>query len=200
MCYFYIMRDMLYMFGVRIYIFYSRKGVIPNMDQNQPAKKSMSLNIISSSAKSTKHKGFGAGAINLNNVSPIIIDRGEARIDIGAMHAKSKVERGIKFTTEREDVNGGRQVWLVWVAVDKQADGGSYAGATACEMWINEEEKRGWKILAEHVNKLDYAIKRRFMLEGLGTEEKAALKELLTSHNQEWWDRSPEELKEALEN
>ncbi|WP_411344611.1 YwhD family protein [Paenibacillus sp. WLX1005] len=174
------------------------------MDQNQqpeqqPAKKSMSLNIISSSAKSTKHKGFGAGSINLNNVSPIIIDRGEASIDIGAMHAKSKVERGIKFSANREDVVDGRQVWVVWVAVDKQPEGGSYAGATACEMWINEEEKRGWKILADHVNKLDYAIKRRIMLSELGSEDKAALKKLLSTHNEDWWNRSPEELKEALE-
>lgn len=170
------------------------------MDQNQqPAKKSMSLNIISSSTKSSKHKGFGAGSINLNNVSPIIIDRGEATIDIGAMHAKSKVERGIKFSADREDVVGGRQVWVVWVAVDKQPEGGSYAGATACEMWINEEDKKGWKILADHVNKLDYAIKRRIMLSELGSEDKAALKKLLSTHNEEWWDRSPEELKEALE-
>ncbi|WP_411348634.1 YwhD family protein [Paenibacillus sp. WLX2291] len=174
------------------------------MDQNQqpeqqPAKKSMSLNIISSSAKSTKHKGFGAGSINLNNVSPIIIDRGEASIDIGAMHAKSKVERGIKFSANREDVVDGRQVWVVWVAVDKQPEGGSYAGATACEMWINEEDKKGWKILADHVNKLDYAIKRRIMLSELGSEDKAALKKLLSTHNEDWWNRSPEELKEALE-
>lgn len=173
-----------------------------NMDQNQsaqPAKKAMSLNIISSSTKSSKHKGFGAGAINLNNVSPIIIDGGEAKIDIGAMHAKSKVERGIKFTTNREELEGGRQVWVVWVAVDKQPEGGSYAGATACEMWIDEEHKKGWKILADHVNKLDYAIKRRIMLSELGPDDKAALKTLLVSHNEEWWNRSSDELKQALE-
>lgn len=175
------------------------KEYLNDMDENQPSKKSMSLNIVSSSAKSSKHKGFGAGAINLNNVSPIIIDHGEAKIDVGAMHAKSKVEKGIKFTTNREEVNGGRQVWLVWVAVDKLAEGVNYAGATACEMWINEEEKKGWKILAEHVNKLDYAIKRRIMLEGLGSEEKAALKKLLVAHNKEWWNQSSEEFKTALE-
>jgi len=169
------------------------------MEQNQPGKKAVSLNIISSSTKSSKHKGFGAGAINLNNVSPIIVDRGEARIDIGAMHAKSKVERGIKFTPNREEVEGGRQVWVVWVAVDKLTEGANYAGATACEMWINEEEKKGWKILAEHVNKLDYAIKRRVMLEGMDEEAKAALRQLLVSHNEEWWNNSSDELKKALE-
>ncbi|WP_172200143.1 YwhD family protein [Saccharibacillus qingshengii] len=168
------------------------------MEDNQTGKKQLGLNIISSSQKSSKHKGFGTGAINLNNVSPIIIDEGEAKIDVGAMHAKSKVERGIKFTAERMDAEGGRRVWLVWVAVDKTEEGGSYAGATACEMWINSETKRGFKILADHVNKLDYAIKRKIMLGEMDDGAKTALKTLLTAHNEEWWNRSPEELKEAL--
>lgn len=166
------------------------------MEQNQDGKKQIALNIVS--AKS-KHKGFGAGSIDLNNMSPVIIDRGEAKIDIGAMHAKSKVERGIKFSTNKEDVPNGRQVWLVWVAVDRTPEGRLYAGATACEMWIDEEAKRGWKILAEHVNKMDYALKRRIMLDELGPEEKTALKNLLISHNEEWWNASPDELKQALE-
>lgn len=166
------------------------------MEQNQDGKKQIALNIVS--AKS-KHKGFGAGSIDLNNMSPVIIDRGEAKIDIGAMHAKSKVERGIKFSTNKEDVPDGRQVWLVWVAVDRTPEGRLYAGATACEMWIDEEAKRGWKILAEHVNKMDYALKRRIMLDELGPEEKTALKNLLISHNEEWWNASPDELKQALE-
>lgn len=166
------------------------------MDNVQPeGKKQIALNIVN--AKS-KHKGFGAGSIDLNNVSPVIIDGGEAVIDIGAMHAKSKVEKGIKFSTNREDVPEGRQVWLVWVAVDRSAEGQFYGGITACEMWIDSEARRGWKILADHVNKLDYALKRKVVLEGLGASEKAALKSLLISHNEEWWSASPEELKAAL--
>ncbi|MFB5763581.1 YwhD family protein [Paenibacillus medicaginis] len=167
------------------------------MNQNQPdGKKQIALNIVSSKSK---HKGFGAGSIDLNNMSPVIIDRGEAKIDIGAMHAKSKVERGIKFSASKEDVPNGRQVWVVWVAVDRTADSRFYGGATACEMLIDEEAKRGWKILADHVNRMDYALKRRFMLDELGGEEKTVLKKLLISHNEEWWNASPDELKQALE-
>ncbi|MFD1776511.1 YwhD family protein [Paenibacillus rhizophilus] len=167
------------------------------MDNKQPdGKKQIALNIVN--AKS-KHKGFGAGSIELNNVSPVIIDGGEAVIDIGAMHAKSKVEKGIKFSMNREDVQDGRQVWVVWVAVERTQEGQHYAGLTACEMWIDSEAKRGWKILADHVNKLDSALKRRIVVEGLGAQEKAALKSLLISHNADWWNASPEELKQALE-
>ncbi|MNC77062.1 YwhD family protein [compost metagenome] len=69
---------------------------------------------------------------------------------------------------------------------------------TACEMLIDTEARKGWKILADHVNKMDYALKRRIILDGLSTEQKASLKKLLIDTNQEWWDRSPDELKTAL--
>ncbi|RUT28057.1 hypothetical protein EJP77_18760 [Paenibacillus zeisoli] len=166
---------------------------------NKTGKKQIALNIISGNEKSNKHKGFGAGSIDLNSVSPIIIDGDEAKIDIGAMHAKSKVERGIKFSANKEDVPEGRQVWVVWVAVDRTPEGQLYGGATACEMLIDTEAKRGWKILADHVNKLDYAIKRRIMLDELGPVEKQALRTLLITHNEDWWNRSSSELKSALE-
>lgn len=166
------------------------------MDNIKPeGKKQIALNIVN--AKS-KHKGFGAGSIDLNNVSPVIIDGGEAVIDIGAMHAKSKVEKGIKFSMNREDVPNGRQVWVVWVAVDRNLEGQFYGGVTACEMWIDTEARRGWKILAEHVNKLDAALKRKIDVTGLGEAEKSALKTLLVSHNEDWWNASSDELKAAL--
>lgn len=163
--------------------------------QPQPEKKKLALNVVSNK----EHKGFGAGTIDLSQVSPVVIDNGEAYIDVGAMHAKSKVEKGIKFSPDKENVPNGRQVWIVWVAVDRDERGSFYGGATACEMLIDTEARRGWKVLAEHVNRMDRAIKRKFLLEDLGDEDKAALRRLLQSHNYEWWDRSPDELKDQLE-
>ncbi|MGF7050136.1 hypothetical protein J2T13_004659 [Paenibacillus sp. DS2015] len=167
------------------------------MDNNeQSGKKQIALNIVSSKSK---HTGFGAGSIDLNSVSPVIIDQGEAKVDMGAIHAKSKVEKGIKFSTNREDVPNGRIVWVVWVAVDRTAEGQLYGGATACEMWIDTEARRGYKILADHVNKLDAALKRKIVLDELNAEDKTALKNLLISRNEEWWEASSDDLKKALE-
>lgn len=157
-------------------------------------KKKLALNVVSSHT----HKGFGAGTIDLSQVSSVIIDRGEAYIDIGAMHAKSRVERGIKFSPNKEDVPNGRPVWVVWVAVDRDENGAFYGGIASCEMLIDEEARRGWKILADHVNRLDAAIKRRVLLDNLGPAEKTALRKLLQEHNPEWWERSPQALKDAL--
>ncbi|MFD2614551.1 YwhD family protein [Paenibacillus gansuensis] len=157
-------------------------------------KKQIALNVVSNKP----HRGFGAGSIDLNNVSCVIIDEGSAYIDDGAMHAKSKVERGIKFSTNKEDVPNGRKCWVVWVAVDRTEEGTRYGGVTACEMLIDAEARRGWKILADHVNKLDYALKRRFILDGLSEEEKASLRKLLMEHNPQWWEASDEALKQGL--
>ncbi|MFC0215493.1 YwhD family protein [Paenibacillus chartarius] len=158
-------------------------------------KKQLSLNIVSSNVN---HKGFGAGSIDLSNVSGIIIDGDEAYVDAGTLHAKSKVEKGIKFSTNKDDVPNGRKCWIVWVAVDRAETGSYYAGMTACEMLIDTEAKRGWKILADHVNRMDAAMKRKFMLEGLNETEKQALKRVLLEFNPEVWERSPEQLKELL--
>lgn len=162
----------------------------------QQDNKKLSLNIVSGRSA---HRGFGAGMIDLSNLSSIIIDGDEAYIDIGAIHAKSKVERGIKFSVNKDDVPNGRKCWIVWVAVDRNEDGPYYAGVTACEMLIDTEARRGWKILADHVNLMDRALKRRIILEGLSDTEKAALKKALIEHQPEWWDHSSDELKQALE-
>ena len=69
-------------------------------------KKKLALNIVSSKVN---HKGFGAGAIDLSNVSGVIIDGDEAYLDEGTLHAKSKIEKGIKFSTNKEDVPNGRK-------------------------------------------------------------------------------------------
>jgi hypothetical protein len=164
-------------------------------NQDKPVeKKKLSLNVVSNK----EHKGFGAGTIDLSQVSCIIIDEGEAYIDVGAMHAKSKIEKGIKFSPDKENVPNGRSAWIVWVAVDRNEGGTYYAGATSCEMLIDTEARRGWKILADHVNRLDASLKRKFMLDNIGEVEKAALRKLLMEHNQEWWDQSPQTLKDLL--
>ncbi|MFD2673431.1 YwhD family protein [Marinicrinis sediminis] len=162
----------------------------------QPAKKKLSLNIVSNKKE---HKGFGAGSVDLSQVSSIIIDGPDAYVDLGAMHAKSKVERGIKFSTDLSEVPNGRTCWIVWVAVDRTEEGTYYAGLTASEMKIDTEARRGWKVLANHVNLMDKAMKRKYVLNGLSEEERAALKAALIKNNQEMWERSPEELKSQLE-
>ncbi|WP_239618171.1 YwhD family protein [Cohnella mopanensis] len=164
-------------------------------NQEKPVeKKKLSLNVVSNK----EHKGFGAGSIDLSQVACVIIDEGEAYIDVGAMHAKSKIEKGIKFSPDKANVPNGRPAWIVWVAVDRNENGSYYAGATSCEMLIDTEARRGWKLLPDHVNRLDASLKRKYMLDNIGPVEKEALRKLLVEHNAEWWDHSPQALKDLL--
>jgi hypothetical protein len=164
-------------------------------NQDKPVeKKKLSLNVVSNK----EHRGFGAGTIDLSQVSCIIIDEGVAYIDVGAMHAKSKIEKGIKFSPDKANVPNGRSAWIVWVAVDRNEGGTYYAGAASCEMLIDTEARRGWKILPDHVNRLDSSLKRKYMLDNIGPVEKAALRKLLVEHNDEWWEHSPQTLKDLL--
>ena len=87
-------------------------------------KKNIGFNIIKDDP-TDGHGGFGAGVLSLENVSPVIIDveAGEAFVDMGAMHARSAVERGIKFLPNRDEVPNGKPYWIVWVTIERKEDG-----------------------------------------------------------------------------
>jgi len=162
-------------------------------------KKSIGFNIIKNDP-TDGHGGFGVGALSLENVSPVIIDveAGEALVDIGAMHARSAVERGIKFTPNREEVPNGKPYWLVWVTIDRKEEGPYYAGVAACEMTVDREARRGYKSLPEHVNRMDKSLKRHVIVEDMDEKSKKVLADFLKNHDIEMWNRSSEELKRGL--
>lgn len=169
------------------------------MANEEKPKQKMGFTIIKNDP-TDGHKGFGIGSLSLENVSPVIIDieEGTASVEIGAMHARSDVERGIKFTTDRADSEGGKPYWLVWVTIEHKADGPYYAGVTACEMVVNREKRRGYKILADHVNKMDKSMKRHIIVEHMDEPSKKVLASFLEELNPDLWARSEEQLRQDL--
>lgn len=148
------------------------------------------------------HKGTNIGSITLDNVAPVFIDieAKEAFIDIGAMHARADVERGVKWITDREtvDVEGAKAYWLCWVTTERGEQGPYYAGLTAAYMLVNKSIRRGYKSMPEHVNMMDKSMKHKVIIDQIGEENKRVLKSFLASHNQEMWDNSSDDLKAAL--
>lgn len=167
---------------------------------NQDGKKS-GFNIVS--GDSTKgHGGFGAGLVNLDNMSPVIIDveAGTAEVDIGALHARSEVERRIRFSKDKADLQGGgKKYWLVWVNSEITKEGPRYSGAGAAEMIINRPIRRGYKILADHVNKMDQALKGKIVIDDMDAPSKRVLRDFLMKADPGQWARANPELKEKLE-
>ncbi len=150
--------------------------------------------------------GFGVGTISLENVTPIIIDveQKTAYIDIGALHGRSKIEQKVKFKPIKEGLPDSYQYWIVWVALEKGEKGAFYSGAGACEVLVAKEtvagskKRYGYKSMPKHVNSLDKAIKRRFALDVLDQNSKEILMKFLMDFNKEYWENSPEELKDSL--
>ena len=169
------------------------------MTNEEKPKQKMGFTIIKNDP-TDGHKGFGIGSLSLENVSPVIVDVEErtASVEIGAMHARSDVERGIKFTMDRADSEGGKPYWLVWVTIDHKENGPYYAGVTACEMVVNREKRRGYKILADHVNKMDKSMKRHIIVEHMDAPSKKVLASFLKQLNPELWERSEEQLRQDL--
>ncbi|MEH7248447.1 YwhD family protein [Neobacillus niacini] len=162
-------------------------------------KKPIGFNIIKPDP-TDGHKGFGKGVLSLDNMSPVIIDveAGDAVIDVGAMHARSVVEKGIKFLKTKEEVPNAKPYWLVWVTVDRKQEGPYYAGVTACEMSVDREIRRGYKSLPEHVNRMDKSLKRHIIVDHMDDKSKKILADFLQNHNQDMWNNSAEELKKGL--
>lgn len=167
------------------------------MDQK---KKKAGFTIISGDSTGG-HGGFGVGALSLDNISPVIVDpeNQEAYVDMGALHAKSEVEKRIKFLPNREEVPNAKLYWLVWVCIERASTGAQYAGVTACEMRVDVEIRRGYKSLPEHVNNMDKAIKRKFIVQHMDDTSKEILAHFLQNHNEEMWNNSSQELKEQLQ-
>ncbi|SDZ44476.1 YwhD family protein [Evansella caseinilytica] len=162
-------------------------------------RRKQAFNILSADSTSG-HGGYGAGVINLNNVTPVFVDvdEGEAFIDMGALHARSVVEKGIKFLPDKEQVPAGKPYWLVWITVDHKNGGPAYTGVTACELTVNRESRRGYKSLPEHVNNMDKSLKGRILVAHMDDKSKCVLREFLQDFNAEMWQHSDEQLKEAL--
>lgn len=162
-------------------------------------KKNIGFNIIKNDS-TDGHGGFGVGALSLENISPVFVDveEGTAFVDIGAMHARSVVEKGIKFLTNKDEVPNGKPYWLVWVTIERTTKGAYYAGVTACEMTVDREIRRGYKSLPEHVNKMDKSLKRHIMVDHMDEPSKKVLGEFLKEHNEELWKLSSEKLRSEL--
>ncbi|WP_340296345.1 YwhD family protein [Staphylococcus coagulans] len=164
-------------------------------------KKGFNFNIIKKDPLDG-HKGTNLGSISLDNVAPVFIDieAQEAFIDIGAMHARAKVERGVKWITDKEivDVDGAKAYWLCWVTTERGEQGPYYAGVTAAYMLVNKSIRRGYKSMPEHVNMMDKSMKHKVIVDHIGADNRKVLAEFLKSHHPEMWRNSDVTLHQAL--
>ena len=162
-------------------------------------KKKQTFTIISDDS-TDGHGGFGMGSISLENISPIIVDPNEknAYVEMDAMHARSKIERRVKYLPNKEDVPDGLLYWIVWVTVERGDHGHYYAGVAGSELIVDRPNKRAYKSMPEHVTHMEKSLKGHIIVEHMDQLSKDLLRDFLQEFNEEMWNNSTDELKEAL--
>lgn len=168
-------------------------------EQSQNKKKSNAFTIIKDDS-TDGHGGYGIGAISLENMSPVIVDpaEGKAFIDMGAMHARSEVERRVKWFSDRDEVPDGKLYWICWVTVERGENGPCYHGVAGSEILVDKPNKRGYKRLPEHVKHMEQSLKGKYVLDHMDEKSRKLLRDFLIDFDESLWNNAPDALKTAL--
>jgi len=147
------------------------------------------------------HGGYGIGSISLENMSSIIVDPNEdkAYVDMDAMHARSEIERRVKYFNDRSEVPDGLLYWIVWVTVERGENGPYYAGVAASEIRVDKPNKRAYKSLPEHVIHMEKSLKHKVIVDHMDEKSRSLLCDFLKKFDENMWETSSAELKAALE-
>lgn len=170
-----------------------------NSDQSSNKKKTNAFTIIKDDPNDG-HGGYGAGTVSLENMSSVIVDPNEnkAYVDMAAMHARSDVERRVKWLPDKNAVPNGKLYWIVWVNVEQGPNGPYYAGVAGSEIRVDRSIKRAYKSMPEHVTHMEKSLKGKIVVSHMDTHSKKLLGEFLRDFDEAMWANSSDELKAEL--
>ena len=168
-------------------------------DQSSNKRSRQQFTIIKDDA-TDGHGGYGMGSISLENMSSVIVDpnKNEAYVDMDAMHARSSVERRVRYLNNRDEVPNGLLYWIVWITVDNNEDGSYYDGVAGSELRIDRSIKRGYKSMPEHVKHMEESLKGKVVVDHMDDHSKQLLRDFLIEFNEDMWNNSRDDLKEAF--
>ena len=168
--------------------------------EQSPNKKKKNTFTIIKDDSTDGHGGYGGGAISLENMSSVIVDPNEnkAYVDMAAMHARSEIERRVKYLPNKEEVPNGKLYWIVWVNVERGEHGPYYGGVAGSELRVDRSIKRAYKSMPEHVTHMEKSLKGKIVVEHMDEHSKKLLKDFLVEFDEDMWNNSTEELKTAL--
>lgn len=147
------------------------------------------------------HGGYGAGSISLENMSSIIVDPEDdkAYLDMDAMHARSDVERRVRYYNDRAEVPEGRLYWIAWVTVEAGENGLFYYGVTASELLVDKPNKRAYKSLPEHVKHMEQSLAGKTVVEHMDEHSRNLLGDYLKNYDDgKLWEHASDQLKAAF--
>lgn|SRR5690625_72532 len=144
------------------------------------------------------HGGYGMGSISLENMSSVIVDPTEnkAYVDMDAMHARSDIERRVRYYSDRNEVPDGRLYWIVWVTVENGEKGPYYFGVAASELRVDRPNKKAYKSMPEHVTHMEKSLQGKVVVDHMDEHSRTLLGDFLKDFDENMWKNSSEELKD----
>ncbi|EPZ48236.1 MULTISPECIES: YwhD family protein [Alicyclobacillus] len=134
----------------------------------------------------------------MKGLSAVFVDGDEVFVDNGAIHAKSRLEVGIKFVSSLEEVPNPRHIEGIWITLKRQANGLGYTGAMPFELWIDSDSKLGYKKLSDHVNQMDKAVRGNVDLSRLSKEAVVKAGQFLQTVRADLWENATDAFRAAF--
>ncbi len=128
----------------------------------------------------------------LQNLSALIIEDGDLTLDNGAIHGKARVEKNIRFVTDRDEVPDPKRYVVIWLTLRRAVAGQGVNGLAASEFYIDSAAGVGFKSLADQVNTMDSAVKGKIDLAALSKDEHHLLKRFIRNLRPELWENATE--------
>ncbi|MBL0386445.1 YwhD family protein [Tumebacillus sp. ITR2] len=133
-------------------------------------------------------------------LSVVMIDGDEIYVDNGAIHGKSRLERGVDFRTytKPEDVPNGRRIQEVWIQLKTFESGRGYHGIVSAEIVVNRDLMVGYKSVGPLVMAMEGAIKGKVQLPHLDADQKTKLRTFMETFRADLWANTPDDVKAQL--
>lgn len=135
---------------------------------------------------------------SMKGLSAVLVDGDEVFIDNGAIHAKSRLEKGITFVKTREEVVNGREVLGFWITLHRFDGKQGFYGAMPFSLVIDSQAQTGYKSLAEQVNGMDKAVKGNISVTEVPTETVTKVGAFLRGLRPDLWEHAAPEFREAF--
>jgi hypothetical protein len=122
-------------------------------------------------------------------VYAVVFDGDAPFLDNGALHGRSRPERGVRFGDDASVRERGRRVLAVWVATGGTNPDAPFVGVVASEYWVDGES--GFKDLTAHSNAMSAAARGTVQVAALSAGQRQQLVGLLEGLSPGGWAATP---------
>ncbi|MCL6637902.1 MAG: YwhD family protein, partial [Alicyclobacillus sp.] len=104
------------------------------------------------------------------------------------------------FTRSLEELHPTREVWVIWLTLRRGEDGQQgFAGAQPFRIWVDAQQRLGYKSLSEQVNRMDRAVKGQVDLTAVPAPVRQRAAAYLRQVRPDLWERASAAFREGWE-